>query len=632
MAPYTHTSALRSGYSSYIMRRFDLIPYLEYTERFQIKSFLMVPPMVTAMVQLAETRPDFVRGCLASLVSGGAGAAPLDPVMQGRMQGLMKEGSLCYQLWAMTETCCVASMTFWPNRVELGSVGRFLEGLDVKLVDEEGEEVPVESGERGEMCVRGPTIMKGYLDNPEANGRDWDEEGYFHTGDVMLRDPKTELWYIVDRRKELIKVRGFQVAPAEIEGVLLSHPGVVDVAVIGVEIGGEEVPRAIVVIKPGEQVSESDVKEWVAGRLAKYKWLNGGVRFVDAIPKTASGKILKRLLREEAKREGREAKLMNERAETSMLNCGTSCTYRIGQYIVKIPRIDFEDAALSEQHLQHAVREANAYRILQSHVRIAKCWHACPIRGLVALEYYRDGTLKAYVDKHGPSRLLTWAKQMVESIQYIHSKGVRHSDLRLDQWLLDSELNVRLSDFNGAGYDGCTVLGIEAQPNSALESGAYFMPRDPELASTVRSDLFALGSSLYVLETGSTPFAQGDDATISYSEGYHRDEAITEQFSRGDFPYVSSLALGSMIKGTWEGRFDSATEMLDVWDSGVRSGDDCVEDGVAVSRPDSSPIARLWSEQVFGVSWKVGEYGSELSYVACVCIFVGAIYNRANVG
>ncbi|KAK5719119.1 hypothetical protein LTR15_007642 [Elasticomyces elasticus] len=309
MAPYTHTSALRSGYPSYIMRRFDLIPYLENTEKFKITSFLMVPPMVTAIVQLAETRPDFVRKCLASLVSGGAGAAPLDPVMQGRMQGLMKEGSLFYQLWAMTETCCVASMTFWPNRVELGSVGRFLEGLDVKLVDEEGGEVDIGEGGRGEMCVRGPTIMKGYLDNPEANARDWDEEGYFHTGDVMLRDPKTELWYIVDRRKELIKVRGFQVAPAEIEGVLLSHPSVVDVAVIGVEIGGEEVPRAIVVVKPGEEISENDVKEWVAGRLAKYKWLNGGVRFVDAIPKTASGKILKRLLREEAKREGREAKL-----------------------------------------------------------------------------------------------------------------------------------------------------------------------------------------------------------------------------------------------------------------------------------------------------------------------------------
>ncbi|KAK5731678.1 hypothetical protein LTR17_011149 [Elasticomyces elasticus] len=286
------------------MRRFDLIPYLENTERFQITSFLMVPPMVTAIVQLAETRREWVRKCLASLVTGGAGAAPLDKVMQGRMQGLMKEGSLFYQLWAMTETCCVASMTFWPARVELGSVGMFLEGLDVKLVDEEGGEVEIGGGGRGEMCVRGPTIMKGYLDNPEANGRDWDGEGFFHTGDVMLRDPGTELWYIVDRRKELIKV-----APAEIEGVLLAHPAVVDVAVIGVDKDGEEVPRAIVVGKPGEEVTESEVRDWVAGRLAKYKWLNGGVRFADAIPKTASGKILKRLLREEAKREGREAKL-----------------------------------------------------------------------------------------------------------------------------------------------------------------------------------------------------------------------------------------------------------------------------------------------------------------------------------
>ncbi|KAK5744356.1 hypothetical protein LTR17_002066 [Elasticomyces elasticus] len=323
---------------------------------------------------------------------------------------------------------------------------------------------------------------------------------------------------------------------------------------------------------------------------------------------------------------------MDEQAEANMLNCGTSCTYRIGQYIVKIPRIDFEDAALSEQHLQHAVREANAYRILGSHVRIAKYWHACPISGLVALEYYRNGNLKAYIDENGPTRLLTWAKQMVESLEYIHGKGVRHSDLRLDQWLLDSELNVRLSDFNGSGYDGCPFLEIEVQPNSALESGAYFMPRDPELESTVRSDIFALGTSLYVLETGTTPFARGDEATIVHRESYDREEAITERFARGGFPSVSSLALGSMIKGTWEGRFGSATEMLDVWDSEVRSGGDRLEDGVAVSRLKSSQIAGLWSEQVFGVSWKMREYGSEFSYVACACIFVGAIYYRANVG
>ncbi|KAK3642633.1 hypothetical protein LTR56_010681 [Elasticomyces elasticus] len=287
---------------------------------------------------------------------------------------------------------------------------------------------------------------------------------------------------------------------------------------------------------------------------------------------------------------------MNEQAEASTLSCGTSCTYRIGQYIVKIPSIDFEEAASSAQHLHHAVREANAYRILQSHDRIAKCMHACPISGLVALEYYRNGNLKAYIDKNGPTRLLTWAKQMVESTQYIHGKGVRHSDLRLDQWLLDSDLNVRLSDFNGAGYDGSALLEIEAQPNSAVESGAYFMPRDPELVSTVRSDLFALGTCLYVLETGSTPFARGDEATISYCEGYERDEAITERFARGEFPSVASLVMGSMIKGAWEGRFGSATEMLNAWEAEVGSGDDSLEDGVAVSRLESSPVVGPWPE------------------------------------
>lgn len=125
----------------------------------------------------------------------------------------------------------------------------------------------------------------------------------------MYCSSKTKTWFIVDRRKELIKVRGFQVAPAEIEGVLLGHPHIIDAAVIGVTFAGEpdiEYPRAYVVRKPGKEgsvVGEEDIKAFCREKLSSYKTLTGGVRFVDAIPKTPSGKILKRLLREQAKTE-----------------------------------------------------------------------------------------------------------------------------------------------------------------------------------------------------------------------------------------------------------------------------------------------------------------------------------------
>jgi acyl-CoA synthetase (AMP-forming)/AMP-acid ligase II len=156
--------------------------------------------------------------------------------------------------------------------------------------------------------VRGPTIIAQYFENPAANADSFDAEGYFKTGDIVYCAKDTKKWYIIDRKKELIKVRGFQVAPPEIEGVLLSNPGIIDAAVIGIHkkgAGDEEFPRAYIVRRPGEKnpVTEEDVLNWCSKRLAKYKALTGGVHFVDSIPKNASGKILKRVLREEAKKE-----------------------------------------------------------------------------------------------------------------------------------------------------------------------------------------------------------------------------------------------------------------------------------------------------------------------------------------
>ena len=156
----------------------------------------------------------------------------------------------------------------------------------------------------GELCIRGPTVISGYLNKPTAN-EEFDADGFYYTGDIVYCDSKTKLWYIVDRKKELIKVRGFQVAPPELEGVLLSHPQIVDAAVIGVPSpnGDDQVPRAYVVRRPGATLTAAEVKKHLAGKLARFKHLEGGVIFVPSIPKNASGKIIKRLLRDDAKKE-----------------------------------------------------------------------------------------------------------------------------------------------------------------------------------------------------------------------------------------------------------------------------------------------------------------------------------------
>lgn len=176
-----------------------------------------------------------------------------------------------------------------------------------RLIDDNGKDISG-YGVRGELCIRGPTITPGYFENPKANTESFDNEGYFRTGDIGYCEETTRKWYIIDRKKELIKVRGFQVAPPELEAVLLSHPQIVDAAVIGITLpgGNGEAPRAYVVRRPGPEgarLNEDEVKSYLSSRLASYKALTGGVRFVDSIAKNASGKILKRILREESKKE-----------------------------------------------------------------------------------------------------------------------------------------------------------------------------------------------------------------------------------------------------------------------------------------------------------------------------------------
>ncbi|HWW73900.1 MAG TPA: fatty acid--CoA ligase, partial [Pyrinomonadaceae bacterium] len=159
---------------------------------------------------------------------------------------------------------------------------------------ETGEDVSG-TGERGEICVRGPQVMKGYVNCPEATAQTLDADGWLHTGDVAYVDEEG-YFFIVDRAKELIKYKAFQVAPAELEAVLLTHRSVADAAVIpSPDDEAGEVPKAFVVVKDGHGLTETEVLGYVASRVAPHKKVRR-VEFVTQIPKSPSGKILRRLL------------------------------------------------------------------------------------------------------------------------------------------------------------------------------------------------------------------------------------------------------------------------------------------------------------------------------------------------
>ncbi|KAJ6119159.1 AMP-dependent synthetase/ligase [Penicillium sp. IBT 18751x] len=302
-APVTHISTLKIGSVAYMMRRFDLEQFLTVVEKYNVTDLAMVPPIVIAILMspLSQKRPFLKKVKLAT-----CGAAPLDKDVQARFRTLMGGQSPFNQVWGMTETSCIATMFPYQEHDDTGSVGRLIPNLEAKLVDNHGQNISAYNVQ-GELCVRGPTITPGYYQNPEANAVSFDEDGWFRTGDIAYCDRMTRKWYIVDRKKELIKVRGFQVAPPEVEAVLLSHPYIVDAAVIGITVPGAdtEFPRAYVVRRrrEGPAPTEKEIQKYVQERLARYKALTGGVKFVGAIAKNPSGKILKRVLREDAKRE-----------------------------------------------------------------------------------------------------------------------------------------------------------------------------------------------------------------------------------------------------------------------------------------------------------------------------------------
>ena len=279
---------LADGVKVITMPRFDLEQALQLVQDEKVTRFFAVPPMVLAFAK----HPLVDKYDMSSLKMVFSGAAPLGAELaeeaSKRLQCPVVQG------YGMTELSPVSHATPADN-FRAGSSGLTVSNTEIRLVDENGDDQDV--GGRGELWVRGPQVMKGYLNNEDATAATIDAEGWLHTGDVAeLYDDGHVA--IVDRVKELIKYKGFQVPPAELEALLLTHAEIADCAVIGIpddEAG--ELPKAFIVTAPGAELSEDDVKSFVEGHVATYKQIRI-VEFIDEIPKSASGKILRRFLRD----------------------------------------------------------------------------------------------------------------------------------------------------------------------------------------------------------------------------------------------------------------------------------------------------------------------------------------------
>jgi len=300
-------SSLLNRSTLVIMPKFDLVQFLESVQNHRATFAFIAPPVAVALAK----HPLIDQYDLSSLRTIVSGAAPLD---QELGQAVAKRLNITMlQGFGMSELSPVShiipadgGVSIAGTAVPLSSSGWPIANTENKLVDPQtGDEIPLPpagSGidmlsEPGELWVKGPNVMAGYLNNPQATAETLDADGYLHTGDIAQAD-STGLVYIVDRLKELIKYKGYQVPPAELEALLLTHPKIADAAVVGaIEEGtGEEVPKAFIVKQPDSELTADEVMQFTAERVAPHKKVRQ-VAFIDAVPKSAAGKILRKELR-----------------------------------------------------------------------------------------------------------------------------------------------------------------------------------------------------------------------------------------------------------------------------------------------------------------------------------------------
>ncbi|KAJ1730284.1 hypothetical protein H4S06_001354 [Coemansia sp. BCRC 34490] len=284
--------SLLTGSLNVIMEKFDFAEFCSLIQSHRVDTVYLAPPIILALTKSPLTK----KYDISSLKFINSGAAPLTRELQVEAERSL--GVHVTQGYGMSETSPLVSRSLC-NSGKPGSAGQICPNTEAIFVDEDGKNVGV--GQIGELCVRGPQIMIGYYKNKEATDDAIRSDRFLCTGDIGYIDATGHV-FITDRKKELIKYKGFQVAPAELEGLLVDHPDVVDAAVIPIydRTRATELPKAFVVVRPESKRPgvEKDIIAWAADRVVDYKRLRGGVELIDAIPKSATGKILRRVLKD----------------------------------------------------------------------------------------------------------------------------------------------------------------------------------------------------------------------------------------------------------------------------------------------------------------------------------------------
>ncbi|KAK5128233.1 hypothetical protein LTR85_002900 [Meristemomyces frigidus] len=291
---YANLIATKLSIPIYIMKQFVYADFLECIQQYKITHLQVAPPI---MVMLTK-RPETAKYDLSSVKGILCGAAPMSKELQNTVSRQfnveVKQG------WGMTEVTCGSILELTPS--DTGTVGKLISNTECKLLDDDGKEVGYDTP--GEMYIRAPNVCMGYFKNDAATEESISSDGWLKTGDVAVVN-KEGLFWIVDRKKELIKVNALQVAPAELEAVLLEHDDIADAAVVGITLHGEEWPRAYVAVADHAKgkLTAKDIAAYMKVKVAKHKQLVGGIAFVDEVPKLASGKIQRKVMREWAKRD-----------------------------------------------------------------------------------------------------------------------------------------------------------------------------------------------------------------------------------------------------------------------------------------------------------------------------------------
>lgn len=299
---FTINIACRLEVTVYIMQAFSFVEFLHLIQRHRITTLQAVPPVMNMLAKRPETAQYDISSLRHIMVGAAAMSVQLSNELMERFDFSIARG------WGMTETTCVGILSPDNMRDTEGSSGYLLPSTEAKIVDEDGHEL---TDTPGELWVRGPQTMLGYWNNEKATRETLTVDGWLKTGDIVV--VKNDLWWVVDRKKEIIKVNGFQVAPAELEAVLLQHEDISDAAVVGLIVNGDEYPRAYVVTRVGlahDGLTERDVQIYVAGSVAKHKHLTGGVQFVRSIPRLPSGKIMRTMIRQWAKQDARPSQAL----------------------------------------------------------------------------------------------------------------------------------------------------------------------------------------------------------------------------------------------------------------------------------------------------------------------------------